>query len=158
MAELAKWPSSQHGHHKSLIVRSRRGTPPGHRAAGRTAVWTNGCFALLHAGHIRSLHTASQLGDILIVGLNSDDSIRRLKGPGRPVLPEQDRAELLAALECIDHVLIFSGATPTPTLERLQPDVHCKGAEYAPPHGRPLPERAVIEASGGRIEFLPLLP
>ncbi len=121
-------------------------------------VWTNGCFDLLHAGHVRSLEAASRLGDVLVVGLNSDSSVRQLKGPGRPLLPEQERAEVLAALECIDHVLVFADTTPTATLQLLQPDVYCKGAEYAPPHGRPIPERAVVEAYGGRVVFLPLLP
>src|SRR5262245_10024826 len=115
----------------------------GCRRAGRTVVWTNGCFDLLHAGHVRSLQAASGLGDVLVVGVNSDESVRRLKGPGRPVLPEADRAELLAALECVDHVLVFGDPTPAPVLEALRPDVACKGAEYAPPHGRPMPERAV---------------
>jgi len=128
-----------------------------HRQAKRTVVWTNGCFDLLHAGHIRSLQAASQLGDVLVVGLNSDASVRQLKGEGRPILPALDRAEILAALECVDHVLIFADLTPTATLQLLRPDVHCKGAEYAPPHGRPLPERAVVEAHGGRVAFLPLI-
>lgn len=128
-----------------------------HRQAGRTVVWTNGCFDLLHAGHVRSLQAASLLGDILVVGLNSDASVRRLKGPGRPVLPQQDRADLLAALECVDHVLVFDDLVPTPILERLRPDVHCKGADYAPRHGKPIPEQAVVEAHGGRVAFLPLL-
>ena len=128
-----------------------------HRRAGRTVVGTNGCFDLLHAGHVRSLRAAAALGDVLVVGLNSDESVRRLKGPSRPILPEADRAELLAALECVDHVLVFSDATPTAVLERLRPDVHCKGADYAPPHGKPIPERAVVEAYGGRVAFLPLI-
>ncbi len=129
-----------------------------HRQAQRSVVWTNGCFDLLHTGHIRSLNAASQLGDVLVVGINSDESVRHLKGAGRPILPAAERAEILAALECVDHVVIFPELMPMAILELVQPDVHCKGAEYAPPHGRPLPERAVIEAYGGRIVFLPLLP
>jgi rfaE bifunctional protein nucleotidyltransferase chain/domain len=128
-----------------------------YRRAGRSVVWTNGCFDLIHAGHIRSLEAASRLGDVLVVGLNSDDSVRRLKGEGRPILPAGERAAVLAALECVDHVLVFDQLTPTAVLEQLQPEVHCKGAEYAPPHGRPLPERAVVESYGGRVAFLPLL-
>jgi rfaE bifunctional protein nucleotidyltransferase chain/domain len=128
-----------------------------YRHAGRTVVWTNGCFDLLHAGHIRSLQDASQLGDILVVGLNSAASVRQLKGQGRPILPEQERAAILAALECVDHVLIFDHLTPTPVLQVLQPDVHCKGADYAPPHGKPIPEQAIVEAYGGRVAFLPLV-
>jgi rfaE bifunctional protein nucleotidyltransferase chain/domain len=104
------------------------------------------------------LLAASTLGDILIVGLNSDRSIRRLKGPSRPILPEAERAQILAALECVDHVLVFDDLVPTRLLEQIQPDVHCKGADYAPPHGKPIPERAVVEAYGGRVAFLPLVP
>src|SRR3954466_10583093 len=89
------------------------------RQAGRTVVWTNGCFDLLHAGHVRSLRAAASLGDILVVGLNSDSSVRRLKGPGRPVLPAAERAEILAALECIDHVLVFDDLTPEAVLAQL---------------------------------------
>ena len=129
-----------------------------YRSEGRTVVWTNGCFDLLHAGHVQSLLAASTLGDLLIVGLNSDRSIRRLKGHGRPILPEAERALILAALECVDHVLLFDDLVPTRLLEQIQPDVHCKGADYAPPHGKPIPERAVVEAYGGMVAFLPLVP
>lgn len=129
-----------------------------YRQEKRTVVWTNGCFDLVHAGHIRSLQAASRLGDVLVVGVNSDESVRQLKGAGRPILSELERAEVLAALECVDHVVIFADPTPAPTLQQLQPEVHCKGMEYAPPHGRPIPERPVVEAYGGRVAFLPLLP
>src|SRR5271168_1411512 len=122
-----------------------------------TLVWSNGCFDLLHAGHVRSLQAASSHGDVLVVGLNSDSSVRSLKGAGRPLLPQQDRALLLAALECVDHVLVFDDLTPTAILQQLRPDVHCKGADYAPPNGRPIPEQAVVEAGGGRVVFLPML-
>jgi D-beta-D-heptose 7-phosphate kinase/D-beta-D-heptose 1-phosphate adenosyltransferase len=128
-----------------------------HRQAGRVVVWTNGCFDLFHAGHARSLHAASLLGDVLVVGVNSDESVRRLKGPLRPVIGEDERAELVAALGCVDHVVVFADALPTRVLEVLRPDVHCKGADYAPPHGKPIPEQAVVEAYGGRVEFLPLV-
>ena len=128
-----------------------------HRRAGRIVVWTNGCFDLIHAGHVRSLRAAAALGDVLVVGVNSDVSVRRLKGQSRPILPEADRADLLAALECVDHVLVFTDPTPSPVLERLKPDVHCKGADYAPPHGKPIPEKSVVEAYGGRVAFLPLI-
>lgn len=129
-----------------------------YRRSGRSVVWTNGCFDLLHVGHIRSLQAASRLGDVLVVGVNSDDSVRRLKSNGRPIVPEDERAEVIAALACVDHVVIFGDLTPTDILAQVQPDVHCKGSEYAPPHGRPMPERAVVEAYGGRVEFIPLLP
>jgi rfaE bifunctional protein nucleotidyltransferase chain/domain len=122
---------------------------------GKTVVWTNGCFDLLHPGHVRSLQAAKQLGDILIVGLNSDASVRQLKGRGRPVLSEQERAEVLSSLACVDYVVIFPELRPDAALLRLKPDVHCKGAEYAPPHGKPIPEAATVTSYGGRIAFLP---
>jgi D-beta-D-heptose 7-phosphate kinase/D-beta-D-heptose 1-phosphate adenosyltransferase len=128
------------------------------RTAGKKVVWTNGCFDLLHVGHVRNLQSARRLGQMLVVGLNSDASVRGLKGPGRPILPQQDRAEMLAALACVDHVLIFDDPDPIRILSRLQPDIHCKGAEYAPPHGKPIPEADVVASYGGRIEFLPLVP
>jgi D-beta-D-heptose 7-phosphate kinase/D-beta-D-heptose 1-phosphate adenosyltransferase len=128
------------------------------RHAGQVVVWTNGCFDLLHPGHIASLQAARNFGDYLVVGLNSDASVQRNKGPNRPILTQTERATLLAALECVDSVLIFDEATPETALAKLQPDIHCKGAEYAPPHGRPVPERGVVEAYGGRLEYIPLVP
>lgn len=122
---------------------------------GKIVVWTNGCFDLLHPGHIRSLQAAKRLGDILVVGLNSDDSVRQLKGPGRPVLSELERAEVLSALACVDYVVVFAELRPDAALLRLRPDVHCKGADYAPPHGKPIPEMETVASYGGRIEFLP---
>ena len=127
------------------------------RSEGRTVVWTNGCFDILHAGHVKSLTAARGLGDKLIVGLNSDSSVRSLKGASRPILREIERAELLAALRCVDAVAIFSELTPEACLARLRPDIHCKGADYAPPNGKPIPERTLVESYGGRVEFLPLL-
>jgi D-glycero-beta-D-manno-heptose 1-phosphate adenylyltransferase len=121
-------------------------------------VWTNGTFDMLHPGHVSSLQHARQLGDALIVGVNSDRSVKAYKGPTRPVLNEQERAAMLAALECVDAVLIFDEDTPEESLRQLKPNIHCKGVEYAPPHGRPVPERAVVESYGGRIEYLPLVP
>jgi rfaE bifunctional protein nucleotidyltransferase chain/domain len=128
------------------------------RAEGKLVVWTNGCFDLLHSGHIHSLQSARKLGDVLVVGVNSDTSISHLKGPDRPIVPVSQRLELLAALECVDRVVAFDGATPQWLLSRLRPDIYCKGADYAPPHGKPIPETDVIESYGGRIEFLPLIP
>ena len=127
------------------------------RTEGKSVVWTNGCFDLLHVGHIRNLHAARNLGDLLIVGVNSDASVQRLKGAARPVLPAADRAELLAALACVDHVIVFDEDTPLEAIRRLQPDIHCKGADYAPPDGKPIPEAATVNAYGGRLEFLPLV-
>ena len=128
------------------------------RAAGSTVVWTNGAFDLLHPGHVQSLQQARALGDVLIVGVNSDRSVKAYKGPARPILNQDERAAMLAALECVGAVIIFDEDTPAESLVKLKPDIHCKGAEYAPPHGRPVPERAVVEAYGGRIEYLPLVP
>ncbi len=128
------------------------------RQAGKVVVWTNGCFDLLHAGHVRSLRAARALGDVLVVGLNSDASVRRIKGPTRPVLPEEDRAEVLAALECVDYVVVFEETTPEAALARLKPDIHCKGEDYAPPHGKPIPEAGLVESYGGRVAFIPLYP
>jgi len=127
-------------------------------AANDTVVWTNGCFDLVHVGHIRSLTEARKLGDILVVGLNSDSSVRQLKGATRPIMPQQERAELLAALACVDAIVIFDELTPEVSLARLKPDIHCKGADYAPPHGKPVPEAKVVESYGGQIRFLPLIP
>jgi rfaE bifunctional protein nucleotidyltransferase chain/domain len=126
------------------------------KRAGKTVVWTNGCFDLLHAGHVRSLRAAKALGDILIVGLNSDAGIREIKGLLRPLTPEQDRIEIIAALEPVDYVTLFDESEPSAVLARIQPDIHCKGEDYAPGSGRAVPERDVVLAYGGRIEFLPL--
>jgi D-glycero-beta-D-manno-heptose 1-phosphate adenylyltransferase len=124
----------------------------------RTLVWTSGCFDLFHVGHLRSLQAARALGDVLVVGVNCDATVRVLKGPGRPVVPAAERAEIIAGLECVDGVVVFDEPTPEAALARLRPDVHCKGADYAPPRGKPVPEAAVVAAYGGRVEYLPLLP
>ena len=129
-----------------------------HRVAGETVVWTNGTFDLLHPGHVSSLQSARQLGAVLIVGLNSDASVRSYKGPSRPILTQDERAVMVCALECVDYVLIFEEPTPEVALAKLKPDIHCKGAEYAPPHGRPIPEADLVRSYGGRIKFLPLVP
>jgi phosphoheptose isomerase len=125
---------------------------------GKNVVWTNGCFDLVHVGHIHSLTAARELGDVLVIGLNSDASVRQLKGPTRPIIPQQERAELLAALTCVDAVIIFDELTPAVSLAKLRPDIHCKGADYAPPHGKPVPEAHLVESYGGKVRFLPLVP
>ena len=125
--------------------------------AQTTVVWTNGCFDLLHVGHIRSFRDAKALGDILIVGINSDASVRVLKGDSRPIVNETDRAELVAALEVVDYVTIFDESTPVAALSLLRPDIHCKGAEYAD-GARPVPERETVLGYGGQIRFLPFHP
>ncbi len=126
------------------------------RDQGKTVVWTNGVFDLVHAGHIRSLRGARAFGDILIVGLNSDAGTRANKGPLRPLMNQDDRAELLSALEMVDAIVIFDESEPSAILARLQPDVHCKGEEYSNGQ-RPIPEQAVVESYGGQVKFLPLL-
>jgi D-glycero-beta-D-manno-heptose 1-phosphate adenylyltransferase len=127
------------------------------KAEGKKVVWTNGCFDLVHAGHIRSLRDAKALGDVLIVGINSDRSVRAIKGTGRPVVPQSDRADLLAALECVDYVTVFDDADPRAILAGLRPDIHCKGAEYAD-GARPFPERETVIEYGGDIKFLKFHP
>ncbi len=123
--------------------------------AGKTIVWTNGCFDLLHVGHVRSFRDAKALGDILIVGLNSDAGVRAIKGDLRPVVFEEDRAETVAALESVDYVTIFQEPDPVAVLSKLRPDIHCKGADYADGK-RAVPEKPIVEAYGGRVCFLPL--
>ena len=100
------------------------------QSEGKSVVWTNGCFDLLHVGHIRNLQDAPRQGDMLVVGLNSDDSVRRIKGPTRPIVPANQRAEVLAALECVDYVVIFDEPTAEASIQRLKPDIYCKSADY----------------------------
>ena len=122
---------------------------------GRKVVFTNGCFDLLHPGHIRTFEAARALGDILIVGLNSDLSVRTLKGPGRPVIPEQERAEILASIECIDAVTIFSDPTPQKVIAALLPDVLVKGGDW--PNDQ-IVGRIEVEAAGGRVARIDIVP
>jgi len=121
------------------------------RAAGRTIAFANGCFDILHVGHIRYLESAAREGDVLVVALNDDASVRRLKGEGRPILPAGDRAELVAALRCVDYVVIFSEATVGPLLTALRPDVHCKGTDYTV---ESVPERDIVLGYGGRTAIV----
>ncbi len=125
------------------------------RARGGVVVATGGCFDLLHAGHVATLRAARRLGDCLVVCLNSDTSVRRLKGPGRPVTPEVDRARVLEALECVDSVVVFEDDTPVRVLEQLRPDVWVKGGDYA---GADLPEADVLTRWGGQAVVLPYVP
>ncbi len=124
---------------------------------GKTVVWTNGCFDLLHVGHVYSLEHAKQFGDVLVVGVNTDDAVRTLKGPEHPVFSLEDRLRMLAALDVTDHVVAFEGLTPEKALQELKPDFHVKGSDYAG-DGKAIPEKGVVEAYGGRVEFVPLLP
>ncbi|GGH95986.1 bifunctional protein HldE [Arthrobacter liuii] len=125
------------------------------RESGGKVVATGGCFDLIHAGHIRSLAAARELGDCLIVCLNSDDSVRRLKGPQRPIIGQHDRAELLLAMECVDAVMIFDEDTPEAALDRLRPDIWVKGGDYK---GSRLPEADLVESWGGRCLTVPFHP
>jgi len=120
----------------------------GWRAQGKRLVLANGCFDLLHVGHVRYLQAARALGDALVVGLNSDASVRRLKGPGRPVMPAGERAELVAALHGVDAVVVFEEDSADALIERLRPDVHAKGTDYTPAS---VPERDVDEELGIEI-------
>jgi rfaE bifunctional protein nucleotidyltransferase chain/domain len=121
------------------------------RAAGRTISFANGAFDLLHVGHVRYLQGAAQEGDVLVVAINDDASVRALKGDGRPVLAQDARAELVAALRCVDYVVIFPELTVGPLLEALRPDVHCKGTDYSV---ESVPERAIVKAYGGRTAIV----
>lgn len=127
------------------------------RPEERTArvVFTNGCFDLLHAGHVAILEQARELGDLLVVGLNSDDSVRRLKGPARPLVPAAQRAQLLAALRAVDYVVEFEEDTPLELITALLPDVLVKGADYG---SGEIVGREVVEAHGGRVERIALVP
>jgi len=122
--------------------------------AGRRVVFTNGCFDLLHVGHVRYLRQAREFGDALVVGVNSDASVRRLKGPGRPITPAKERAEILAALACVDFVTIFGAATPLQLIRAVGPDVLVKGGDWALDA---IVGREVVEARGGRVVAIPFV-
>jgi D-sedoheptulose 7-phosphate isomerase len=124
------------------------------REAGKKVVTTNGCFDLLHAGHVHFLNNARNLGDVLIVGLNSDTSVNELKGVGRPILPESERATLLASLRAVALVVVFDELLPTSLLDMIKPDIHCKAADYTIDK---LPEAELVKQHGGEIVLLPML-
>ncbi len=121
------------------------------RAAGLSVAFANGCFDLLHVGHVRYLEASAAEGDRLIVAINDDQSVRRLKGEGRPILASADRAELVAALRCVDYVVIFPEPTVGPLLLALKPDAHCKGTDYTLDT---VPERDIVRSYGGRIAIV----
>lgn len=121
------------------------------KAEGKTIVTTNGCFDILHVGHVRYLQKTKTFADKLIVCLNSDSSVKQIKGPDRPINNEQDRAEILCALSCVDYVVLFDESTPQNLLCEIKPDVHTKGADYTI---ETLPEAKSIMENGGRIEFI----
>jgi rfaE bifunctional protein nucleotidyltransferase chain/domain len=121
------------------------------RAAGETVTLANGCFDLLHVGHVRYLQAARALGGKLIVAINSDQSVRRLKGAGRPAMPEQERAEIIAALGCVDAVVVFDEPDVRPLIREIRPDVQVKGTDYT---AESVPERDEVVACGGRVEIV----
>jgi rfaE bifunctional protein nucleotidyltransferase chain/domain len=121
---------------------------------GQTVVFTNGCYDLLHVGHVHTLTEAKALGDVLVVGINSDASVRRLKGSKRPVIPAAERAAMMAALKPVDYVTIFEEDTPIPTIEVLEPDIHVKGGDY---EVESLPETPAVRAHGGGVVVVPFI-
>jgi len=129
----------------------------GEKTAGRRVVATNGCFDLLHVGHVRFLQEARALGDRLVVGLNGDASVKELKGSGRPVNPEADRAEVLAALGCVDVVVVFPEKRATRFLGIAQPDIYVKGGDYQP-EDLDADEQATVKKAGGQVKVLKLTP
>ncbi len=118
------------------------------RKQGRIVVTTNGCFDVLHLGHLRYLQAARKMGDLLVVAVNSDDSVRQLKGENRPLVPEDERAEMLAGLACVDYVVIFPELTPIELLSDLKPNIHVKGGDYKLEQ---LVEREIVEENGGKV-------
>lgn len=133
-----------------LIVRFGR-----EKRNGKRVVFTNGCFDLLHPGHIHSLEAARGFGDFLIVGINSDESVKILKGEGRPLIPEAERAEILASLECVDGVVIFDDLTPQKVIAALLPDVLVKGSDWP---GNQIVGREEVEAAGGKVVLIDNVP
>lgn len=125
-----------------------------YRQRGERILFTNGCFDILHRGHITYLNRAKNLADVLIVGLNDDDSVRRLKGPARPINPLEDRAQVLAALSCVDHIVPFSGDSPTEAIRAIRPDLYVKGGDYTVDR---LPEASLVEELGGTVQLLPFM-
>jgi D-glycero-beta-D-manno-heptose 1-phosphate adenylyltransferase len=133
------------------------------QAAGERGIFTNGCFDLLHLGHVRYLREARALGDFLILGLNNDEGVRLLKGPGRPLVLERERAEILAALTCIDYVTLFNEPIAGSLVALLQPAIYVKGGDYAGLDGKipdtsRLPEAKVVQEYGGVVRLIPYLP
>ena len=121
------------------------------RRGGARVVFANGCFDLLHVGHVRYLEAAKGLGDLLVVGVNSDEQVRRLKGEGRPFVPERERAEVIASLRAVDYVTVFHEPTVTELLLALRPDIHAKGTDYTE---ESVPERDVVRSFGGRVQIV----
>lgn len=127
------------------------------RSTGKKVVWTNGCFDILHAGHVLYLQAAKEQGDILVVGVNSDASVRRNKGPQRPINSEKDRLVVLAALECVDYLLLFDDDSPVQLIDQLRPDIYVKGGDYTIDTVNQ-DERRLVERYGGKIVLIPGVP
>jgi rfaE bifunctional protein nucleotidyltransferase chain/domain len=121
------------------------------RKGGARVVFANGCFDLLHVGHVRYLEAAKGLGDLLVVGINADEQVRRLKGESRPLVPERERAEVIASLRAVDYVTVFHEPTVTELLLALRPDIHAKGTDYTE---ESVPERDVVRSYGGRVQIV----
>jgi phosphoheptose isomerase len=128
------------------------------RARKQTVVWTNGVFDVLHVGHLQSLRAARAFGDVLVVGVNSDASVKQIKGPTRPIFPAAERVELLAALDPVDAIVVFESPTAIDSLVAVKPDVYCKGGEYAAGLGKTIPEAETVLGFGARIELIPMVP
>jgi D-beta-D-heptose 7-phosphate kinase/D-beta-D-heptose 1-phosphate adenosyltransferase len=124
------------------------------KAEGKRIVFTNGCFDLLHIGHIRYLEKAKALGDVLVIGVNSDASVRKLKGPKRPILPEQERTEILSGLGCVDYITLFNEIDPSRLITSLQPDILAKGGDWAKEQ---IVGKEVVERSGGEVVIIPFV-
>ncbi|MHB9036812.1 MAG: D-glycero-beta-D-manno-heptose 1-phosphate adenylyltransferase [Armatimonadota bacterium] len=122
------------------------------KSEGKTVVFTNGCFDIIHVGHIRCLQAARALGDVLVVGVNADDTVRRLKGEGRPIVPQYERVEVLAALECVDYVTIFEEELPTELILAIKPSIDVKGGDYRP---EDMPEADAVRSVGGVVKTVP---
>ena len=155
--ELEGQKSAQLAAHKIVPLAKLQSIIAEAKKSGRKVVWTNGCFDIMHVGHILYLEKARSLGDLLVVGLNSDSSVRSFKGPSRPIVEEKQRAKLLSALSCVDYVTIFSEPSPVKLLEQLEPDVFAKGGDYSIASLNQ-DERRAVERYGGRIELLPGVP
>jgi len=119
---------------------------------GKLVVFTNGVFDLMHVGHARLLKKAKSHGDILVVGINSDLSVKQIKGPNRPIIGEADRADLVASLAVVDYVILFSESTPEAIIRELKPDIHVKGGDWG---DKPLPEKKIVESYGGKVLMIP---
>jgi D-beta-D-heptose 7-phosphate kinase/D-beta-D-heptose 1-phosphate adenosyltransferase len=124
------------------------------KAEGKRIVFTNGCFDLLHVGHVRYLEEAKALGDVLVVGVNSDASVRKLKGPKRPILPEEERTEILSGLGCVDYITLFNETDPLKLITSLRPDVLAKGGDWAKEQ---IVGKEVVERSGGEVVIIPFV-